>query len=109
MSMRLFLMLAIALPIAAQVDHGSLNGTVTDASGARVSGAKVVAESRTTGFHWQTQTNSAGAYQLPLLPVGAYKVDISKEGFHTEEYADINLVIGQLTIDAKLTVGQITD
>ncbi len=107
--MRLFVLFAIAVPLAAQVDHGSLNGTVTDPAGSRISGAKVTAESAATGFRWQTQTSASGAYQIPVLPVGAYKVGISKEGFRTGEYTGVNIAIGQVTIDAQLSVGQPTE
>src|SRR5690349_10666568 len=106
---RILVYLAIGLPLAAQVDHGSLNGTVADASGALVAGAKVEAVSTTTGFRRQTVTSAAGAYQIPVLPVGTYTVTMAKQGFRTAEYKDVEIAIGQRTIDARLAVGAVTE
>jgi len=109
MTIRIFVYLAIALPLAAQIDHGSLNGTVSDASGAVIAGAKVEAISPATGFRRQTITGPAGTYQIPVLPVGQYTVTIAKDGFRTVEYKDVEIAIGQRTIDARLAVGAITE
>ena len=108
MSARLFALLALTLPLAAQVDRASLNGTVIDATGSLVSGAKVEAVSSTTGFRRTTLTSSAGTYQVPLLNVGAYTITISKQGFRTAEFKDVELTIGQRTIDAQLAVSAVS-
>jgi hypothetical protein len=109
MKLRILVYLAATLPLAAQVDHGSVNGTVTDPSGASIAGAKVEAVSTATGFRRQTMTGPAGSYQIPLLPVGPYTVSISKDGFRKAEYKDVEVTIGQRTIDAKLAVGAVTE
>jgi hypothetical protein len=107
---RLSLILLISIPLAAQVDNSSLNGTVTDSSGAVIPGAKVDAESSTTGLRRQTLTTSAGTYQIPFLPIGGYTVTFSKTGFRSAEFKDVDLAVGQpRTIDARLTVGAIAD
>src|SRR5215467_1891580 len=106
---RAFLFSVVILPLAAQVDHGSLNGAVTDASGAVVAGAKVEVSSGATGFRAQALTGTAGTYQIPLVPVGTYTVTISKTGFRTVEYKDIELTLGQRTIDARLAVSALTE
>jgi hypothetical protein len=54
-------------------------------------------------------TGPAGSYQIPLLPVGPYTVSISKDGFRKAEYKDVEVTIGQRTIDAKLAVGAVTE
>src|SRR5437899_13101074 len=55
----------VALPLAAQVDRASVGGTVTDASGAVVKGAKVGAESSGTGFQrWTVTQYGAGYYAV---------------------------------------------
>ena len=72
--------LLFTVPLAAQVDHASLNGTVTDASGAVIAGAKVEAVSSATGFRRQTVTSAAGTYEIPGLAIGAYTVTFSKDG-----------------------------
>jgi outer membrane receptor protein involved in Fe transport len=109
MKLRILVYLAATLPLAAQVDHGSVNGTVTDPSGASIVGAKVEALSTATGFRRQTMTGPSGSYQIPLLPVGPYTVTLSKEGFRKAEYKDVEVTIGQRTIDAKLAVGAVTE
>ena len=99
-----------ALPLAAQVDHSSLNGTVTDASRSIVPGARVTAVSSATGFRRETTTNATGAYQMPVLAVGTYTVSISKEGFKAAEFKGVELAVGQSrTIDARLEVGSIVE
>ena len=102
--------LFLPLPMAAQVDRPSLNGTLTDASGAVVPGTKVVAVSSETGFQRATVTGAAGTYQIPGLAVGKYTVTFSKEGFRPVEFKDVDLAVGQpRTLDACLQVGTIAE
>ncbi|WP_446743416.1 carboxypeptidase regulatory-like domain-containing protein [Silvibacterium acidisoli] len=85
---------------------GSISGTVTDASGAAISGATVtIREVDTNATHVLT-TSDIGTYRLPQLPAGAYSVKVEKEGFEVFERNKITLVIDQVAeIDAKLSVG----
>ncbi|MGD0773970.1 MAG: TonB-dependent receptor, partial [Candidatus Solibacter sp.] len=102
----LALLVFACLPVVAQVDHASLSGTVTDSSGAVVQGAKVESVSAETGFRRQTTTGSGGTYQIPGLPIGAYTVTFSKEGFKPTEFKGVELAVGQpRTVDASLQVG----
>ena len=55
-ALSIFILLLLAVPLAAQVDHASLNGSVTDASGALIQGANVQAVSSATGFRRQAAT-----------------------------------------------------
>jgi len=103
-------LIGLALPLAAQVDYASLNGTVTDPSGALVQGARVAAVSSDTGFRRETTTSAAGTYQLTGLAVGTYAVTISREGFKAVQLKQVELAVGQpRTIDAKLQVGSATE
>ena len=102
----LALLVFACLPVVAQVDHASLNGTVTDSSGAVVQGAKVESVSAEAGFRRQTTTGSGGTYQIPGLPIGAYTVTFSKEGLKPTEFKGVELAVGQpRTVDASLQVG----
>ena len=106
----LALLVFASLPLAAQVDHASLSGTVTDASGAVVQGAKVETRSAETDFRRQTNTGTGGTYEIPGLPIGSYTVTFSKEGFRPTEVKGVELAVGQpRTIDARLEVGAITE
>ena len=99
-----------AMPLAAQVDYASLNGTVTDPSGAVVVGARVAAVSSGTGFRRETSTSAAGTYQMTGLAVGTYTVTISRDGFKAVDFKQVDLAVGQpRTIDARLQVGSITE
>src|SRR6266516_4421486 len=64
------LICVVASPLAAQVDRASLDGAVTDPTGARVPGVKVEASSAENGKQREVMTNNAGIYVIPTLPVG---------------------------------------
>ena len=99
-----------AVPMAAQVDYASLNGTVLDPSRAVVQGARVVAVSSETGFRRETITSAGGSYQMSGLAVGMYTITISRPGFRTAEFKNVELSVGQpRTIDAGLQVGSVAE
>ncbi|MBA4182088.1 MAG: hypothetical protein C0506_15995, partial [Anaerolinea sp.] len=92
----------------AQVDRAVLTGTVTDASGAVISGAIVTAEAPATGFRRETVASLVGVYRFPGLPVGVYTVSVSQTGFSTVRIEDVVLTVGQTrTVDAALPVGAV--
>ena len=61
----------------AQTVTGNITGTVTDPSGAIISGASVTATNTGTGIQTQATTNDAGVYTLRFLPIGQYQVTIA--------------------------------
>src|SRR5260370_23724956 len=67
----------------AQSDIGgaSLNGTVTDPSGAAVANAKVTAENTITRLTRTTQSSDAGLYSFPHLTAGSYNPTLQAAGF----------------------------
>src|SRR5215472_15378796 len=110
MPRKLAFLFALSLPLLAQVDHASLNGSVTDASQSAVPGAKVEAISTTTGLRRTTTTGNSGTYQLAPLPIGTYTVTVSKTGFHAAEFKDVELTVGQArTLDVRLAVGAVNE
>ncbi len=60
---------------------GDLAGTVTDSTGAVVSGASVVVKNNATGIAKTLKTNGSGNYRASLLEPGAYTVAITAAGF----------------------------
>ena len=69
----------------------SIEGSVTDSSGAIVPEAKVVLTGTNTGVSSDTRTNSAGYYKFPALGPGNYKVTVTVQGFASETEANITL------------------
>ena len=95
-----------ASSLLAQVVGGSVGGTVTDASGAAVRGAKVVIRNTETGTERTLVTGADGRYAAPSLPVGEYNVVVTGDGFNRFERRGVQLVVGQsLPLDVALSVG----
>src|ERR1700754_3652588 len=80
--------------MAQSLVSGDLTGTVTDPSGAVVSGATVTLKSNGTGATRNTTTNSNGAYRFSLLQPGAYTVSVSASGFSKAE-STTTVAVGQ--------------
>jgi len=76
----------------------SVKGTVTDATGATVAGAKVVVKSTALGIERTTETNTEGEYEVPALPPGSYEVQVHKLGFGTQVAKDVVLQVSQNTL-----------
>lgn len=85
---------------------GDLHGTVTDPSGAVISGATVTLKNVDTGATQTTVTNNTGAYRFSLLKPGTYQVSVTQAGFQqTTSKAQVG--VGQsTTADLRLAVGQ---
>jgi hypothetical protein len=91
---------------SAQTNHGSINGTVTDTTGAVVSGATVKATNTATGTPTTTTSNSDGIYFLPNLDPGTYSVEFSRDGFASLLRPTIQVnATAEVRIDATLKVG----
>src|SRR3954452_16070694 len=67
----------------AQVDTGSIVGTVTDPSGAVVNGAKVTLTNQGTGITLSTTTSADGVYKFSPVRVGTYRLEVTAQGFQT--------------------------
>lgn len=106
-------MLVIApSPISAQSQalNGQIEGVVSDANGAAVSGATVVARNAGTGTERNATTDASGVYRFPLLPLGSYRVTVEAPNFKRLVRDGITLVAGQTaTIDVALEIGGLED
>jgi len=87
---------------------GSLNGTVTDSSGAVVQNAAVKIRNVATNLEVTAQTKNDGSFSASDLPIGSYEVTFIKDGFKTAVYNQI-LVQGSrtATVNAKLQAGAV--
>lgn len=101
----------LALPGAlAQTSTSRISGTVTDAAGAVVAGAKVTAKNEATGITYTQTTTEAGLFAFPSLPVGGYSITVEMQGFKTLNKTGNVLEVGTpLEVNVALEVGQATD
>ena len=98
------LLLSPSLP--AQTTFGSVTGTVTDATGAAVSGAQVVLTSLATGTAQTVTTGADGLYNLVNVLPGQYRLDIDKSGFkHFRRDPVVVDVQQSVRIDVPMEVG----
>ncbi len=96
-------------PGFAQQTVGAITGTVSDPSGAAVPDATVKAVNVATDLEVVAHTKSNGSYVIPDLPVGTYRVTVSKEGFKTETHTEVLVNSNRTTtVDAGLAVGTVS-
>src|SRR5256714_14111080 len=101
----LLLSLGSGSAFAQATASSTIQGTVTDKSGAVVSGAQVVAKNKATDVVRTTTSSDTGYYRFELLPVGIYTVAVSKSGFGTVTQS-VETLIGQTaTVNAQLSPG----
>lgn len=100
---------SIGLPGRAQQTLGSINGTVKDASGAVVQGAKVTVRNTGTNLELTSTSNSEGSFSFVDLPLGTYAVTFSADGFKKEVYSQIQVQSNRTTtVNATLQPGEVT-
>src|SRR3984957_14987895 len=99
-----------SLSLHAQSTYGSVSGTITDPSGAAVSGANVTLTNVGTAEKRTESTGDDGHFTFVNLFPGQYRIDIEKPGFKHFGHPGITVQVQQDThIDAALTVGQASE
>ncbi len=94
--------------LAAQGAIGSILGTVTDASGAVIAGARVQAVNAGTSATQATTTDAEGRYRIPALAAGTYDVQAENTGFQTAVRKAVVLNAGaDVVVDFSMSVGQV--
>ena len=95
----------------AQLNNGSIVGTVNDPSGLAVAGAEVTATHVDTGQARQTTTNERGDFTFTTLEPGPYRVTIAANGFKKKELENVILTTGEtLPVGVvKLDVGGVSE
>jgi hypothetical protein len=103
----LALLLLASAPLLAQTFRGSINGTITDPSGAVVAGAKVTAVDVATAVARETVSSGAGEFSFSDLPLDTYTVKFQAAGFQSTEVTGVQVLAGKIyTLPVKLTVAQ---
>jgi len=103
------ILLLLASSSRAQQTLGSINGTVTDSSGAVVQNAEVKIHNLATGLEQTAKTKADGSFSIVDLPIGTYSVTASRAGFKTEIHSQI-LVQGNrtTTVNVSLQPGEVS-
>ena len=96
--------------LQAQIDTGSITGTVTDASGAVVSGAKVTLTNEGTAASLSTTTGSDGGYKFNPVRIGSYKIDVIAQGFKTASEPHVVVDVSSNVLrNFQLQTGSVTE
>lgn len=103
-------LLAIVLcqSAAGQTATGTIQGRITDATGATIPEAAVLVENKNTGVRQNTVSNAAGNFIVPYLLPGEYRVTVEKTGFDKHATSDIRLSVQQtIDLEIALKIGEI--
>lgn len=103
------LVCALTLPFASLAQtavDGAIGGTVTDSTGAVVSGARVTVRDTGTNAVQTAVTDASGYFRIIHLAPGRYDVSIAANGFNTFHSVDLTVQVGVLTtVSPHLAVG----
>ena len=89
---------------------GAITGTVSDASGAAITGASVEVVNTDTGVADETVTNDSGVYRFSSLIPGTYTVKVKQANFAPSERPNLVVNVGTIVrVDVPLKVGTVTD
>ena len=98
-----------SMPLLAQRITGDIAGEVTDATGAVLPNVTITAVNTGTNFSRSAVTSDTGAFRIPELPIGTYKVTASAEGFKSAVQTT-NVQAGAVNpASFKLSIGQRTE
>ena len=101
--------LAFLVPLAMAQTTSQLNGSVTDPSGAAVSGAKITLTEPATGLQRTTMSNASGLYQFLDMAPGDYRLQVTATGFAPFLAAKVTLVVKTpATVPIRLQVAGAT-
>ncbi len=94
----------------AQVDEGSISGTVQDASGAVVPNAQVTLLNKDQGLTLETRTNASGFYTFSPVRIGHYSLTVTAQGFAKTTQTNLTLQVAQfLQVNVQLKLGAATE
>ena len=102
-------MVGVGLIHAQSMNAGDIRGIVTDPSGAAVPGVTVTVLNKNTGVSKDFTTNQDGLYDTSSVVTGLYELTFSKSGFQKLIRSGITVTVANLTVNAQLTVGAVTE
>ena len=103
-------LLTLTTPAFAQETTATLAGMVTDESGGVLPGVVIAVKHLPTGRVFEITTGSEGVFHLPLLPVGAYEVTFSLQGFQPRIFRGVTLAVNdRVRLDATLATGGVSE
>src|SRR6266849_5733358 len=106
----LVVLLCGAALLRAQVDTGTILGTVSDASGGSVHGATVTLTNEGTNATLATTTGSDGTYKFSPVRIGSYKLTATIQGFQTITQRNVVVNVGQdVVVDFTLKPGSVSE
>jgi hypothetical protein len=109
-TLNLLICLLCAVASAQVTGVATLQGAVSDNSGAVVANAEVTVTNLETGVATKALTNEAGLYRVPALNPGRYSVETRASGFAPTRVNEVRLEVGQTArLDVSLKVGNVSE
>ncbi len=103
------LLLSLSGALFGQGTTSRVTGTVTDSSGAPISGATVTLKHEGTGSTLKTETGDSGTYVFDLIQAGSYEVSVEKSGFKKTVSSGNSAIVNQPTVvNISLQVGDVS-
>ena len=103
-------LLCVLAPGVILAQDATIQGVVTDQSGARVASARIKVTNVGTGIAQTLETNTQGVYAVPSLTPGTYRIEAAKPGFATVTRENLKLDIEQTArVDLTLLLGSVTE
>src|SRR5271165_4269061 len=100
-------LLLLDVPVMRAQFLSQLSGTVTDSSGAVVTGASITIKNQSSGTTRDTTSNRDGYFTIAAVPTGTYTLTVRAKGFKSSEQADIALDQGdKRSVETVLQVGE---
>ena len=94
----------------AQEFRGTILGRITDPSGAAVPGVQITVTNEKTNISSNAVSEDDGAYQVPFLIPGAYRLEVGAAGFNKYLQSGITVAVGQrVTVNVAMKVGQVSE
>lgn len=101
--------LLVAQAVGQLAGTGTIQGTVTDPSGAVIPNAELTLTNTATGVVHKTATTSGGIFSFPNMTVGTYDLSVAASGFNNYLRRGIVLEVGSnIGVNVTMTVGSAT-